>query len=205
MPYRRHRRRRTRRKPVALRAVRRLARFVDTELHEIETNNNFVNVTQTGVQVLLTPIATGDDRIDRNGDQVTLRRADVRWTILVGATDSILRVILFMDRQANGAVPTLADVLSVPTFPLVSMINVDNKKRFKIIMDRCYRTNVNGDHVTACYRKTFKLSNKMRFDGASATIVDIVSGPVYCLALSDQAGGANSPDFTLGSQIWFAP
>ncbi len=208
MPRRTRRTRRTRRirrQAPAMRAVRRLARFVDTELHEDEIALVIANITTTGSQVLLTSIGTGDNRQDRTGDQITMRSLKLNFNVTVGAIESIFRVIVFWDRQTNGAVPLLADVLANTAFPTTSVMNVDNIKRFRVISDRCMRMNTLGDHPAVCVRRRYKLRHKIRFDGGGIAVADIVSGALYALYLSDQVGGANSPSLEMFSQVWFAP
>lgn len=204
MPFRRTRRR-TRRQPVALKAVKRLAKFVDTELHQVDVVANFVNVTNASVIHFVNPIAVGTDRVDRTGDQASMRNLEVRFDIRVGTNDSILRMIIFADRQTNGAVPALADVISDDTFPTTSPLNIDNKRRFKILSDRCYRSSATGGFNVTCHRKFHKLMHKQRFDGGSGAITDVVSGAVHCMSVSDQAGGANSPSLLIYTRCTFAP
>ncbi len=188
-----------------MRAVRRLARFVDTELHEDTVAVTIANVTTTGANVLLSTIGTGDDRNDRTGSQVTCRSLRLNFDLTVGAIESIFRVLLFWDRQSNGTVPTLGDVLADVTFPTLSVVNVDNVKRFRMISDRCYRTNTLGDHSAQCVRRRYKLTHKIRYDGDGPAVADIVSGAITVFFVSDQVGGANSPSVSMFSQLWFAP
>ena len=209
MPFtRRTRRRRTRRRrPTALRAVRRLARFVDTELHQSIQINENIAIQGSGTFFQLVSVAQGDDDINRDGIQIGLRRLEMKLHVDRGANDSCFRLILFVDKQTNGAVPLLSQVLQITATDvqtLVSPINNDGKRRFTILSDRT-RTVIDGNSNLRCFNLNRKLTNRVRFTGIGAGVPDVSSGMLWLLAVSDQTGIGNSPDLSLISRVWFAP
>ncbi len=207
MPFRRRRSRRPRRKPTALKAVRRLARFVDTELHQAINVNQNIDIGGNGVFFQLVLVPQGDDDTDRNGIQITMRKLEIRLIVSRGNADCCFRTIILLDRQSNGAIPTNDDVLQITaTDPqqVVSPLNNDNKKRFRVLSDRT-RTLVDGNSNERCFAVHHKLSTKVRFDGAGTGIADVVSGMLWLFMFTDQAAGAAAPDVTMISRVWFAP
>ena len=188
-------------------AVRRLAKFVDTELHQGVSVASAVAVTSTGLFVTLAAIPQGDDDMDRNGSQVSMRRLEIRFIAARGLQESCLRIIILVDKQTNGVVPTLAQVLTVTATgeqTVTSPINNDNKKRFTILSDRMRTLNA-ASKPTQCWSQRLKLTHKMRFDGVGIGTADIVSGALWLLLISNTVGGGNSPVFTTVSRVWFAP
>lgn len=209
MPFRRthRRRRRRRRRPTAMRAVKRLARFVDTELHQSVVASAAQQATSLGLFIRLVQIDQGDDDTDRSGVQVALRSLEVRFHMERGNTDACVRTIIFVDKQTNGIQPTLADIFQVlgsPEIGITSPINNDNKRRFTILSDRL-RNFIDGHSDHQCWRYGRKLTNKVRFDGTSSALVDVVSGMVWCLHLADVVAGAPAVDVNQVSRVWFAP
>ncbi len=210
MPFTRRtrRRRRPRRsRPSAMRAVRRLARFVDTELNQAIFIGQGIDVQFTGSFLDLVQISQGDDDNNRHGLQVTMRSIAMRFHVAIGNQDSCLRVILLVDKQSNGAVPTVADVLQITTGGtdvVTTPTNNDNKKRFTILSDRV-RILINGHSDLLCFPLRKKLTHKIRFDGVGQAIDDVVSGAVFLLLLSDQTTVANAPTVAVTSRAWFAP
>jgi len=209
MPFRHRRRRtrRTRRKPKALIAVRRLARFVDTELHENQILNDGIGIQSTPAFFQLIFAAQGDDNNERNGIQITCRSLELRFVGEMGNVNANMRVIVLIDKQSNGAAPTAAEVLEdtgTATAQLASMYNTDFKKRFTILSDRC-RSFVEGRSDTMCWHMKRRLSHKVRFDGSGSGIGNVVSGMVWAMVYTDQLGGAAAVTVTLASFITFAP
>ncbi len=210
MPFRRRRftrRRRIRRKPKALIAVRRLARFVDTELHENQILNDGVGIQSTPAFLQLIFAAQGDDNNERNGVQITCRSLDLRFVGEMGNTNANMRIIVLIDKQTNGVAPTAAEVLEdtgTATSQLASQYNTDFSKRFIILSDRC-RTFVEGRSDTMCWHLKRRLKHKVRFDGAGSGIGSVVSGMVWAMLFTDQLGGAAAVTITLASFITFAP
>ncbi len=211
MPFTRRRtrrRRRTSRRPRALMAVRRLARFVDTELHQVTTNLDVFNVQgATPNFSLLTQIALGDDADDRMGVQVTLRSVAVKFLVTRGNADAAIRIIMFLDKQTNGAAPVAGDLLQLTTSiteTFVSPLNNDNKRRFTILSDRSHQVTLGrGESVLFGIRRS--LNSKVRYDGGGQTIIDIVSGALWIMMFTTGIGGAASPTVSLAARVRFAP
>ncbi len=210
MPFRRRRTRRRRRRTrtTALKAVRRLARFVDTELHQtvfVDIANNIIGGTAEFLPLI--NVAQGDNDTNRTGIAIALRNYEIRCLVERGNSDNCIRFILLSDRQTNGAQPLIADILEITTGneeTMVSPMENDNKRRFRILRDQTRSVSV-GTSETFCFRMAGKVSNKVMFEGVSPNLGDVVSGMLWLVLLSTGAGGAASPSVTTVSRVWFAP
>ncbi len=205
---RRRRVRRTRRKPTALRAVRRLARFVDTELHTNVSTSAVESITSLGTFFNIVEVGQGDDDINRNGIQISMRSLKMKLHFARGSTDTVIRVILFIDRQTNGLFPTVDDLLAnTGTGPLMvtSPFNNDNRLRFTILSNFTFGLSEGmGEQKLVSISK--KLTHKVRYDGASAGIADVVSGSVLLfVAQASSNGGAVNSVLNAQTRYWFAP
>lgn len=210
MPFRRTRRtrrRRTRRRPTALRAVRRLARFVDTELHQVTVTNALVSVEAVALFFPIILVDQGDDDNQRNGVQISCRSVSMKFLAERGNTDACMRVILMIDRQVNGVVPDIADLLEVsgnPPLQLTSPFNNDFTRRFTILSDT-FKTFIDGHSDQRCWSLKRRLTHKVRYDRAGALIDDVVSGMLYVVLFQANAGAAAGITTTFLSRVRFAP
>jgi len=200
----------TRRRPKggkALRMVKRLGKFVDQELHANYVDFVNTDVGSGGAVRLLSVIAQGDNFDDRTGSQIACRSLDFRMLVAIGTRASCLRVFMVVDKQANGAVATLPEVLqniAGDGGPVTSHMNQNTLKRFKVLSDRSFYTGVN-DQESRCYNWRIKLTHMIRYSGGSAAIGDLVSGAVLVFLVSDQGTPGAGPTVTFQSKLRFAP
>jgi len=208
MPFRRRRRRRRRaRRPTAMRAVKRLARFVDTELNFSDQTTTNPDVDNDPLILPLVIVPQGDDANDRHGIQITLRRLHIRWIFQIGSESVCVRLMLVIDKQVNGVEFTIDELLQDTTTDLrslVSPLNNDNRRRFTVLKD-WHRTLVPGHSNTLCFSVHRKLSNKVRFLGTGALINDVTSGMPFLVMFTDKVTAATAPNVTVISRVWFAP
>lgn len=143
MPYRRkyrkrRRRRFRRRRGLTTRqaAFRALSR-VDPEKKAIDvaTQGNPVVVSITTPSIIgLNLLAEGPSNDDRIGKQAKMLSIQGRILSEVTAGDSYIRGFILLDRQPNGAFPTLANILANSTTdPFNSPMNLQSNKRLKIL------------------------------------------------------------------------
>lgn len=208
MPFIRHRRTRrlTRRKPKALMAVRRLAKFVDTELHVDYGNFTLGAVPDTGSVTLISSIAQGDDFNDRSGSQLACRSLELRMHADRGTGNSAYRMLVVVDKQTNGALATVVEILqAIPSSPFATTAfpNQNTLKRFTIVSDRLFMAERDNDEAKA-YRWRVKLTHKIRYSGNGGLIGDIVGGSVLLVAISDQGAGGG-PTLSVSTKLKFAP
>lgn len=139
-------------------------------------------------------ISQGVGENQRIGRKITLRGIGFRFHSTIQATanssltNDIVRVIVYQDKQCNGAAAIVLDLLDTADFR--SFNNLANKGRFRTLMDRSYTVNSGagtdtGFSDTMVYDTWFKKLNiPMEFDSASSTISAIKSNNIGVLAIS---------------------
>lgn len=154
-----------------------------------------VNSDTTGAIVLLNGIARGDDINERTGRQVTLRSVQLSLTFgVVSGTgiDQYQRYMVVLDHQPNGAALAITDVLDGVT--VTHQRNLNNRKRFTVLMDKHYSLNASAEsgsrRVSQMYRR---LNTVVDFNGGDAgTIADITTNSVYFISIGSVAAGATA-------------
>ena len=212
MPFRRTRRtRRRRRRPTrgggkAMRAVRTLSKFVDRELHLVDSITQ-INQQDLSTFTLLNGISEGADPVDRLGSRATMRSIVVRQHIVVGNQDATIRVTIVFDKQANATIPVSADLyqnIGTPAERITSPFNNDKRKRWIVLFDRVINVN-NVDRPRLHWRWSRKLSQQVSYRAGGPTFADIDKNSLWLIMFSTTAGGANSPQLTTQSRVRFAP
>lgn len=155
-------------------------------------------ITTAATLVNLTPISQGDTDTNRNGDIVTFKSLFIRLSMTPNATAGMnfLRMIVVQDKASLSAAPNIGAILEASTNYL-SPISNDSGKRIKVILDRTYTVDAdgNGSQVDKLYRK---LNIRAEFDDA-ATIPQINS--LYLVLISDQV--TNGPSVSYYSRVRF--
>jgi len=114
-----------------------------------------------------------------------------------------VRWIVFVDRQANGAVPAaISDLIQTmpgATTNLNSFRNMDNVDRFVILKDKTYTLNQGTQNAalgSAATVREFKMNKKcnipLEFSSTTGAITEVRSNNIMCLfinALADNASG----------------
>ncbi len=143
-------------------------------------------------------IAQGVSEVQRVGRKCTIRSINWRFTLLLSPatasanTSDTLRVLLYLDKQANGATATNTDVLESASY--LSFNNLANKGRFRTLMDRTYNINSaagGGDGTTEDYGPRdisdsfFKKVNiPIEFNAATGAITEIRSNNIGVILMS---------------------
>lgn len=178
-------------------------------------------ITTTEGPFLLNGIAIGDTDILRDGNEITC--TSIQWRLRFQtdldriASGCVIRMIVFWDRQANGADPTLALLLdlSVITNRLDAPYNHNTQERFKILHDQIIIMEpmsisdfdvTTGTTTTFVPRVTYKkgkrqLNRITKYDGATNAIDDIVSNSLYVIFVSDLA--TDPPIVSGGFRLYF--
>lgn len=113
-------------------------------------------------------IAQGVTESTRVGRKCTLKSINWRFSITLAPstasanTSDTIRVIMYVDKQANGATAANTDVLESASF--LSFNNLSNKGRFRTLMDRIYdiKSSAGGGNGTTevCYPHLHLISNR---------------------------------------------
>lgn len=90
-------------------------------------------------------IPAGTTESTRIGRKCVVRKIAFRWvielipTVVAAETFDVVRVIVYLDKQANGAAAGTTTILEVDDFQ--SYNRIENKNRIRILMDRVYSLN----------------------------------------------------------------
>lgn len=160
------------------------------ELKFFDATSGLTNVPNTGIlSVPLNDPAQGTGGQQRLGQTVAVKsctyRLDIRQAA-AGALPSTVRAMLIWDKQPNGALPAVADVLQTVDF--TSFLNMANRERFVVLRNDYVSLSPQGDQVV--YIERFVKINMLTqyLDGATPTppAYDIQTGMLFLLFISDQ-------------------
>jgi len=154
------------------------------------------NTTTTGTINLMNGIGAGTDITQRVGRKATMKSVMLRYFINALTTTSatqgdVVRVMLVLDMQTNGALPAVGDILQ--TVALNSALNLNNRDRFKILYDHWVTMNANtytagalvAGSPTIKHLKVYKkISSDIIFSGTANTIGSIATGGLYLVTVS---------------------
>lgn len=184
----------------ALNMARRVKSMVNVE-YKLKDVTASTTTSSAGAVVHLSPIAPGTDANERDGISVKATKLFVRGDISMNASaaTSAMRIILFIDKQFNGALPTVAQILA--TASVVSPLNITTTSadRFKILSDKVFTLSNNGtqSRIVKMYKR---LSNHIRFDtSGTSPPTGCLDGQICMLHISNEA--TNVPSFVYYSRL----
>lgn len=176
-------------------------------------------------------IRTGSTFCNRIGRKIEMKsvRVSGQLDVLRASTDvEYLRILIVYDRQPNGALPAIADILqdtdqaTTNTTNALSHANVNNVDRFQLLRDHQISPPVISAYTAAgnftvqqnidplC--PTFKfdsfvklkgLTTQYKADSAPAVIGDIASGALYLVTYGSVAAASNSYSLTATVRLRF--
>lgn len=174
---------------------------VEYKCHDVSFNNTAV--TQTAIITQLTNVPQGDSSQSRDGSQLKITRNVLRYSICGGAVaDTLVRCMLVHDKQTNGAIYAIADLLQDSSVIDIinSPLNLDNKYRFRVLYDKVHKLS-NASQNAIAVSKVLNLSQRIRFDGTDTSITDLTSSSLSFVMCSNQ--GASPPNLALFNRLRF--
>ncbi len=183
----------------AITKIRRMQNADEFKNTLLTVNDAQVSATGT-VQAQIFVVAVGDDFNERDGRKITLTKVQATFELILEGgtnftqTSDIFRMMLVIDKQANGALPAVSDILQSAV--IESYVNLNNKKRFTVLIDRLTTLNsMCGSGVTGTeygrvkkiYRITRKLNLPILYSGDDGLIDKIKSNNVLLLFISSNA------------------
>lgn len=169
----------------------------DGELKFFDTSRGAAAVAAAGVvDPNLVIIPQNDTESGRIGRKVTIRSIYIRgYSVLssqaaVGDASDVLRVMVVQDKQANGAVFAVTDVLASASW--LGHKNLENSSRFRTLMDKEITINQNGGLAAATFENARSFNSYLKcfipieYDASSATgaITTQRSNSIAVLAIS---------------------
>jgi len=181
-------------------------------------DNGFSNYTINSTAAInpINLIQAGSSFFNRVGRRIEMKNVRVNGYVVVKATvtsEDYARIMIVYDRQTNGAVPAIADILQTTvqngtnSTSSFSGVNLNNRDRFKIIRDmRIFLPSVTDttgvltnfapvDPVTPTFNidmfaKLGGLVTQFKADSSPAVIGDIATGGLYLITFGANASGA---------------
>lgn len=162
----------------------------------------------------------GADFNNRIGRKTTATKIYIRGlvgikNVMVGAGPAVaygaanlIRMIIFVDWQPNGAKPLHTDILAANggNTDAASQLNLNNRERFKILKDKQWT--VDPVLASGAFNRTtipVKVFKKVQIDtifGTSGgTVADITSGAIYVMFTSLNAVGAQPAAAYISSRV----
>ncbi len=176
------------------------------ELKFFDTDQSDASIAATG-DVLNTgsicQIPQGVTESTRIGRKCTIKSISMRMlfslpslTTPVGPVSSMIRVLLVLDKQCNGAAPNVTDLLETANW--LSHNNLANKGRFRVLYDRKLNvqptSGAGGDTDgnwprSNVYREHFMKCNiPIEFKSTTGAIGEITSNNLFQLFIAEQPG-----------------
>ena len=199
------RRTRTRRKRLYKRGYTRTSGFYgrfsgnhpELKFHDISVDDTLVAIGATIDFPSINTIAQGTTESERVGRKCVIRKIAWRYNIILRPTASDfntsdeIRVILFLDKQCNGAPAINLDILETSDYQ--SFRNLANSGRFRVLMDRSYSlvsksgtslgVNAYGeDQLNDSFYKDCQIP--LEFDGPTGVITEIKSNNIGVMLAS---------------------
>lgn len=208
MPYSRKRRgsyRPYKKRKVTLRRVvkqvKTLKKYAKADVRYVDNTYTLAGQTTTATLTLINGVAQGDDSNNREGNATFNKMVTLKGRVIPNSStvQQNVRIILLYDKQSNGAAPTAADLLEVPT-NVDTMRFWNSRARYRFLWDKTFSVGPHG--------KNFKIVKKVRAytkygTATTGVIANIVKGSIYVVTLSDAA--ASTPSVGWVSRVSFMP
>ncbi len=179
----------------------RFAQKGELKFHDLDIDDATVASGATIVQDSCNKIAQGVTEITRVGRKCTIRSINWRFQVSTNAQSNtaspateVVRVILYLDKQANGATAASGDIVETDDFQTFN--NLANKSRFRTLMDRTYPLQLMaasgadataewaGENLTDTFFK--RVNIPIEFDSTTGAITEIKSNNIGVLILGKQ-------------------
>lgn len=176
-------------------------KFLDTALAAATISATGTNMANGTTEIIEIVQGTGEN--ERNGSRVRIQSLHGRIFLtlpgLTGAggeeqnTHDIVRIMIGIDKQCNGAVISVGDLLEgtdIHTFR-----NIENLHRFKWLYDVTHQMNTicaggNGTAIETCASQMYISINlpmnvPIYYDGATGAVAEIRSHNIFAFAISE--------------------
>ncbi len=186
----------------ALRVAKKALSMVAGELKILDRTGLGTTIPDgAGVIIQLNNVQIGDTNITREGNMILVKHISVELMLKINASasSSQIRVLLIRDKQTNGALYGVDDVLqSIANLTgLISPLDIDFKARFTILHDRIYILNRPGVSAVVSNVRHVKFNKrqniKLRYDTDIGDITDLQSNSYSLLLIGSEI--TNAPTF----------
>lgn len=173
----------------ALKMAYNVKKLINVERKYFDTTLS-TTITSTGTFWRLTDIPQGDGASSRDGESIKTQSIHMKmWaSIHASATNTLVRCILFQDRQTQGtsANPVILDILENSN--VNSFRNIAFGKRFRILLDKTILLRQDDrDMITSTFNKPINFHIKW-----AGTTIYPTANPIYMLMFSNEPTNAPS-------------
>lgn len=133
--------------------------------------------------VLINGMAIGGGATQRVGRRVTFTKLISRVsfyaaTAIPPTEDTKIRILVFLDKQSNGATPTITQVLATDNF--TSPMNLDNRDRFVVLADVITKDSVgiNNQATELYFTRKFNIETTFNVNN-NGDVGDIATGSIF--------------------------
>lgn len=201
-------------------SVSRLVPWAKPELKTFDVTLSAQEVSTTGLFSEMCLPILGSDFNARVGRKIQMKSFYIRYhcgikaaftlgTITTTATQE-LRLIVFIDKQPNGAAPAVTDLLVAAT--PTSQLNMNNRDRFKVLRDVTHvfdpytlltaSASPAWNRTAECGEIYKKINLECIFNATNGgTIADVNSGALYTFWIGSVGTGNNSGSVTQTSRV----
>lgn len=182
--------------------------------------NTYNNTVPGGALPSILGLPQGTNKNQRVGNGIQVYRIRIRGAIILGgATSQIrpenppgvqvfcdrVRIIVYHDRQGNGAAPSINDILEYPY--INSPMNMDKMHRFKFLKDKTYTHTQDFGYIAAQtggvmstasgaavptipFKMSIRLKNlPVRYNGSTGALAELISDNIGVFLISEFTGG----------------
>jgi hypothetical protein len=176
----------------------RLISLLNVEFKEFNTSDVDA-IDDAGMVYPCTNIGQGDTNTTRDGSSLKLVgfQYSIKFTKHASATNSLVRIIVLIDKQTNGAIYSVDDVLL--NIAALSFYNLDNERRFVILDDLKLILDVNKPSIVRDF--SAKLQTHLRFNNAAGAITSLTESSLSVIAISDE--DTNTPTLEILTRVMF--
>lgn len=148
---------------------------------------------------ILNLLGNGAGPTARIGRRVTMKSLQIRFTAVAG--NQAMRLMVCYDKQTNGALPAITDVVtSSGDFNAVQ--NLGNNQRFVVLCDQIFISISNVQAIADTIYRKINLDSEY-FATATSTIADMSTGSVFIMVASLQPPAIGVTQCSFTSRIRF--
>lgn len=182
------------------------------ELKYVDIASTVYACDTTGSVTALNLTAVGDDNTTRDGRQIIVTSCHIRGLITnqdASTATSLARWLLVWDKQPNGAIATIANILAAATS--ISSTNLNNRERFVILRDKQYGVGQIDTTATQTYtiapgvhecNEYVKINARTTYGGTAADIASVATGALLLVTIGNQAA-ASGAQLTAATRVRF--
>lgn len=194
---------------VAAKAAQMVAKkYLNPEFKKCEVASAGVAVSNVGTRAYITAIAQGATDIARNGDSVKITGMLVNFsaTINAAATTTFIRFVIVADNDSNGTnLPDMyaggVDDFLTSADAVNGLRELDNSKRFQVLMDRTIKLSQDANHLQKRYKVFKKFNKHVHYVGTTAGTNHAGRGSIWLLMLSNEAVNTPTVKYSIRSRF----